>query len=370
MNFSIWEHNHFLAADVVIIGAGITGLSTAASIKEKRPELQVIIVERGIIPTGASTKNAGFACFGSVSELKEDLDKMGDQAMTDLVDMRWKGLHKTRNRLSDEIIDYQQFGGFELLFNENDTTLHDLKSINEKLYPLFEKDVFQDYSHQLPCFHFGSQVKHLIRNEMEGQLDTGKLISSLWNYCTGLGVRIYTGSRVTHVEQNKLIINGSVPISASAIALCTNAFTNELIPVDLKPGRGIVLAVRPQKPLSFRGAFHYDQGFYYFRNYHDLLIIGGGRNLDFEKEETTFFGFNENILEKLNQDIQQMIIPGIKYEIVHQWSGIMAFGEVKSPIIKELPNGLFAGVRLGGMGVAIGSMVGENLANSIITARF
>jgi len=370
MNFSIWEHNHFLTADVVIIGAGITGLSTAASIKEKRPELKVIIIERGILPTGASTKNAGFACFGSVSELKEDLDKMGTQGMTDLVDLRWKGLNKTRNRLLDESIDYHQFGGYELLFKENDESLDNLSIINESLLTLFGQEVFQDYTHQLPCFHFGPQVNHLIRNELEGQLDTGKLVSSLWNYCMGLGVKIYTGSRVTHVEQNRIIINGSIPISTTAIALCTNAFTKELANVDLKPGRGIVLAVRPKKPLSFRGNFHYDQGFYYFRNYHDLLIIGGGRNLDFESEETTFFGFNETILHKLNQDIREMIIPNNGYEVIHQWSGIMAFGEVKSPIIQELENGIFVGVRLGGMGVAIGSMVGEILASKIINARF
>jgi glycine/D-amino acid oxidase-like deaminating enzyme len=61
---SLWEKQSFLEYDVIVVGAGITGLSTAVSIKEKNPKISVLVVERGILPTGASTKNAGFACFG------------------------------------------------------------------------------------------------------------------------------------------------------------------------------------------------------------------------------------------------------------------------------------------------------------------
>ena len=41
----------------------------------------------------------------------------------------------------------------------------------------------------------------------------------------------------------------------------------------------------------------------------------------------------------------------------------MAFGDTKEPILKPISKNVFAGVRLGGMGVAIGSMVGEKLAD-------
>ena len=37
-----------------------------------KPKSKVLILERGIFPNGASTKNAGFATFGSLSEIISD----------------------------------------------------------------------------------------------------------------------------------------------------------------------------------------------------------------------------------------------------------------------------------------------------------
>ena len=44
-----------------------------------------------------------------------------------------------------------------------------------------------------------------------------------------------------------------------------------------------------------------------------------------------------------------------------EWSGIMAFGKIKSPIIKKVSDKIAIGVRSGGMGVAIGTQVGKEL---------
>ena len=42
-----------------------------------------------------------------------------------------------------------------------------------------------------------------------------------------------------------------------------------------------------------------------------------------------------------------------------EWSGIMAFGKTKMPIVKSVSEGVAIGVRIGGMGMAIGSIVGK-----------
>ena len=41
----------------------------------------------------------------------------------------------------------------------------------------------------------------------------------------------------------------------------------------------------------------------------------------------------------------------------------MGIGNTKKPIVKELSDNVICGVRLGGMGIAIGSLVGKNLAD-------
>jgi len=85
---SIWEQETFYAPqDIVIVGSGFVGLWSAFHLKKKNPKLKITIVDRGIIPTGASTRNAGFACFGSLSEVIYDAQTMGTDKMLQLVEM-------------------------------------------------------------------------------------------------------------------------------------------------------------------------------------------------------------------------------------------------------------------------------------------
>src|SRR4051794_20986302 len=94
---SIWEKQSFYApADILIAGSGFIGLWSAWWLKKKHPHLRITIIDRGIMPTGASTRNAGFACFGSVTELMKDVLVMGEDRMLELVEMRYKGLSRIR----------------------------------------------------------------------------------------------------------------------------------------------------------------------------------------------------------------------------------------------------------------------------------
>src|SRR5437764_1278060 len=104
---SFWERESLLDYDCIVIGSGIVGLSTAISLKEINPSLRVMILERGILPGGASTRNAGFACFGSPTELLADIELDGADAMTALVEKRFLGLGKLRKRLGDKEIGYE-----------------------------------------------------------------------------------------------------------------------------------------------------------------------------------------------------------------------------------------------------------------------
>jgi len=96
---SFWEQNSFLKYDFIIVGSGIVGLSAAANLKEQLPDCSVLVLERGILPSGASTKNAGFACFGSLTEILSDFKTMGEVASLQLIARRWQGLQQLQQRL-------------------------------------------------------------------------------------------------------------------------------------------------------------------------------------------------------------------------------------------------------------------------------
>ena len=371
MKPSLWEKQSFLTSDFLIIGAGITGLSAAASIKENLPKARVTVLERGALPSGASTKNAGFACFGSVSELLNDIYLLGEDGMVELVQMRWDGLQKTCQRLGRNNIDIQVKSGYELVERRDHPMLDEVDRLNKLLHPFFQTTVFANADEKINQFGFNN-TSHLIQNHLEGQLDTGKLLFALWQYCAQLGIQIHTGCEVTNIEEldHEIHVNTTeAKFISSKVGVCTNAFTPKLLNdevLDLGPGRGMVLSVKPSSPLLFEGTFHYDEGYYYFRDYYEKLLFGGGRNLALDDEETTEFGINNKIKSKLISDIERIILPNQNYEVEMEWSGIMAFGRDKKPIIKKVSDNLVLGVRLGGMGVAIGSLVGEEVSELLI----
>lgn len=377
---SIWEQLSFLEQEYIIIGSGIVGLSTAISIKEKVPSAQVLILERGILPTGASTKNAGFACFGSLSEILHDVQIMGEVTALSLVQDRKMGLVKLRERLGDARIDFQNLGGFELLREHELHYLENLESVNSALFPLFKNTVFYEKRSLIDEFGFSKRnIKSMIYNPFEGQIDTGKMMLSLLALASSLGVKIYTGAEVLkfHEESECVKIEvaspyykSSILFKTSALAICTNAFTKTLLPdLNINPGRGLVLATTPIPDLKFKGVFHMEEGYYYFRNFQNRIILGGGRNLSFIRETSTEFEVNEEILENLKKHLFDTIIPETKCEVEHIWTGIMAFGENKKPIVKLISNKIAVGARLGGMGVAIGSNLGDQLASLLLKLR-
>ena len=118
MNLSFWEkQTWFTNIDFTIVGSGIVGLHCALELQKKHPKAKILILEKGTLPEGASTKNAGFACFGSISEILDDLENQPQQAVIDLVKKRKKGLELLRKNLGDTAIDYQQNGGYEVFLD-------------------------------------------------------------------------------------------------------------------------------------------------------------------------------------------------------------------------------------------------------------
>jgi glycine/D-amino acid oxidase-like deaminating enzyme len=370
---SYWEKDSFLNYDLIVLGSGIVGLSTAASYKEKHRSARILILESGIFPTGASTKNAGFACYGSAAEIWNDVQMLGINKALEVVGLRVEGLKKLRKRLGDEGIGYEELGGGEIFLRNEEFQTDRLPQLNDWLRPFFKKDVFiQDLGR---IKHLGFQagtIKDFVTNTVEGQIDTGKMMTSLLSYCRQIGIEILTGCKAILPEKK----NGNWQISmedsliefrAERVAICTNAFTTFLFPdLDIRPGRGQVLITKPIDNLRFKGIFHFDEGYYYFRNVGNRILFGGGRNLDFETESTHEIALNHAIQDKLEEYLKTLILPeGADFEIDHRWAGIMAFGKEKVPIIQDFGDGLVAGVRMNGMGIAMGTEVGERLAEML-----
>ena len=149
---------------------------------------------------------------------------------------------------------------------------------------------------------------------------------------------------------------------SNKLIIASNGFSKGLINENVQPARAQVIITKPINNLKIKGSFHLQEGYYYFRNIDDRILIGGGRNLDFSNEKTMNFGQTDLIQNKLEEILKTIILPTTSFEIDQRWSGIMGVGDKKKPIVKQISNHVFCGVRLGGMGIAIGSLVGRELA--------
>lgn len=370
MSWSYWERNTFFKhQNVLIIGAGIVGLSTAIALKKANSQLEVTVLDRGVLPSGASTKNAGFACFGSISELVDDLKNSGRSEVLSLVEKRWKGLQFLMDQLGANVIDYQGFGSYEI-FTDKDDLLHQeclsyLEDFNRDLTSIIGAHVFESVDEKMQDFGL-TNCPHLIANRYEGQIDTGKMMKALLSKARALDVNVMLGLSVKRLTEKGVLTENDQELTADQIVLTTNGFASQLMDVDVKPARAQVMVTKPIDNLKIKGCFHYDKGYYYFRNVHDRLLIGGGRNVDFEGEETFDMENTGLIMDAIKQIVDQNILRDQVYEVDYAWSGIMGVGDNKSPIVKRIDDRTIAGVKLGGMGVAIGSLIGVEVAELVL----
>ncbi|PKA98204.1 glycine/D-amino acid oxidase-like deaminating enzyme [Flavobacteriaceae bacterium MAR_2009_75] len=370
MNLSYWEYKTWLSnVDFTIVGSGIVGLSCALRLHERFPKAKILILEKGFLPQGASTKNAGFACFGSISEIIDDLRSHSEEQVQQLVKMRWYGIQLLRKTLADSNIDYQRWGGHEIFLDKDDLLynecLEKLESVNKLLYPIFKANPFFEKKN---IFNFNKVKDYYISHKFEGQIDTGKMMQALLRQVQKNKVILLNSVEVEEFAENGTNITVKTNLfefKTKKLIVATNGFAEKLLNESIKPARAQVLLTKPIENLKVAGTFHFERGYYYFRNIDNRILIGGGRNLDFKAEETTEFGLSDLVQNRLEGLLRDIILPNIPFEIESRWSGIMGTGQEKQPIVKQLSNNVYCGVRLGGMGIAIGSLVGKEVADLV-----
>lgn len=366
---SIWEaETFFTPQDFIIVGGGLVGLWCAWELKAKHPLGKITMLEGGVIPTGASTRNAGFACFGSPTEMIADAKTMGEAKMWAIVEQRFKGIEKIRKHFGDAVIDYDACGGYECLGSEKAEEVADqLEWLNAGMKNITgSADAFNWSNHQLQEFGF-TGFDALIENKMEGGLHSGKLVQALMQKVQGAGVTILTGSKVLAVEERgsniQITTENDLHFTTANVLYCTNAFSSVLVSeLQITPARGQILVTSPIEGLKMSGTFHHDEGYYYFRNLGNRVLIGGARNKAFDEEQTNELETTGIVQDELERFLSTSILPGVDYTITNRWSGIMGFSKSKEPMIQQVSRNSLAVVACNGMGVALSPIIAAQVA--------
>ena len=352
--------------DFAVLGSGLIGKQIAIKLKKNHPKARVAMIDRMPISYGASTRNAGFACFGSITEIVDDLSQTPEQQVFETLHKRFIGIQQLVREFGQAAIGYEATGSYELFQSASafDFAQDHIDVINQKVAEYTAaKQVFKIQS--TTNLNTGFYAKG-IYNPYEGAINSGLLNQVISEQSLALGVLPMFGFNVESIQPisngYELIADSGLILKSKQLIIANNAFAKSFLPdQDIQPARGQIILTKPLKQLSLNGIFHVDQGYYYFRHVGDRLLLGGGRQ-HFKSEENTFdFEGSESVKNHLIDWMQEWILPKQSFEIETHWSGIMAMGQHKLPIVERVNEHLTCCVRMSGMGVALGPVLSDQV---------
>ena len=366
MSASYWERTAWRDPhDLVIVGAGITGSAAAWYYLRANPGASVVLLERSAHPSGASTRNAGFTCVGTVGEGLDDLANESEDEVVDRIRRRYEGLKLLQGELTAQETGHRMTGGHELFSDESDfeRCAAEIPRFNRYLKEITgESEVYKAVR---------ANGKPAISIAIEGHLHSGKLMQALHRKVREAGGRVQWGMPVASVETGEVCLHSGEGITARNILVATNGFTGGIpgMPV-VHPARGLVLVVQGAGIDRWTGSWHAERGFTYWRDVEGGLLIGGGRHLDIPGERTMEAGVNPVIRDYLWTFLHETL--GVSVETVtDQWNGVMGFPEGrKTPHMTQVKPGVWLAAGLSGMGVALGLGLGRDVVGKILNGQF
>ncbi|MCB9245510.1 MAG: FAD-binding oxidoreductase [Flavobacteriales bacterium] len=373
-NISFWDLNRTVSCDALVIGAGFSGLRIALLLKKERHNWNIVVVDRLPIGAAASTRNAGFACFGSPSEILADLRTLGPDRCRNLLERRIRGVNRLRAEMHAARLEPGEFGGYEVFFADH-------PEFQEHVYDQLDRvnDLLSD---MLPASGTYAEVaidKFQMRfspsalyTASEFQLNPADLHMYYTRTAEDAGVQILRGIDVRDfTEENAGWSVGTSEgvIRCKRVVYCGNGgnlSADMNPPVD--PARGQILITNELDALQWRGNFHICEGYYYFRNFGKRVLLGGARHLDKPGEQTDDLGQSQHIQNHLEHVLKQLLLPNKSYLVERRWSGTMGFRrDASKEVVVDAPARNFWSLYgYGGMGVALHTEATETLLNRIL----
>lgn len=352
MTVSYWmdrNRTRKIQSDIVIVGGGIAGLSTAYWLNKEDPALKIAVVEKGQLGDGATGRNAGFITCGSVEHYNRLVGKHGAQEAEQI----WKFSEENLNLLKKNIIQsrgqtigFEQKGSFSLAsteheFNELKNSAELMKSSDIRVDVLKVDEV----NKRLGVSQFVGGIKYLDDASVHPLLLLNTLKEIILEQA-GSNVQFYENAEVFSIESdrnsgNKLVRTKSGVFESSLVVLATNAYSSLLdkyFENKIFPTRGQILATEPV-PLFMEGPCYANFVLDYFRQLPTgELIIGGFRQL----QKDTELGYSDQTSDVIQSALDKFIFdhipPARAAKITHRWTGVMGFSVDGQPLVGSLPN--------------------------------
>ncbi len=356
-----------IRADVAVVGAGFTGLSTALFLAERGYD--VVVLEARKVGWGASGRNGGQLLDGFV-----EIDKIERRLGHEAAQVAWRMGLECRDIVLERIERYGidcdlKFGYLDLALNRRDIQ-HFYSEIERKRslgYPHALQFVPKD---ELPAYIGSERYVAGLVNRANGHLHPLNLCIGEAAAAESLGARIFERSPITRVRHGRepVVETANGRVRAGKVVLAGNAYLGRVEPKlygTVIPSGSYIIATEPLGPERARELLPQDMaacdqkvGLDYFRLTPDhRLLFGGLCNYSGRDPKDITGALRPNMLKVFPQ------LADVRIE--YEWGGYIAISIKRIPQFGRIGENTYYAHGYSGHGLAPSHMAGKVLADAI-----
>ncbi|MEZ4695685.1 MAG: FAD-binding oxidoreductase [Rhodothermales bacterium] len=357
---SFWIRNNrpSFRYDAVIVGGGIVGCATAFWLRRIRPGLNIAILEREYLGSGASGRNAGFVLQGTATSYALDIDRFGRQLAARLYQLTLENRNLIFSEIPSDAIDAHATGSVTAAGSDKES-----ESLR-KSEGLLRQDGFAAE------YHSSAEINGILGSRgfyggllvpSGGVLDPVKLLRFLASQSRAT-LYEYDPVESVHTDGSMArIVTGHREFESDHVLVSANAYLPLVLPESdgarhVRPVRAQMLATAPVPVFLERPVYSHDGYFYVRQHASGRILVGGARHLHVADE----VGYSDAVTSTLQRDLESYLsefFPRVgDFEVVDRWSGTMGFSPDGRPSVGSLPgnaHGLWvAGFTGHGMSIA------------------
>ena len=312
------------SVEALVIGAGVSGLSAAMALHGSG--VDTLVVERGAVGSGASTKNAGYLMRGGADNYAAAVDLLGREGAAGL----WRATEENLERLI--ALGVESVDGFErrpstLLAYEDDEDL-DIEAsaammredgFDAELVTSGEDTLWREMPPRCALVNPGDAVVNpermitWLRSHVRAPIAKRTEVFDLIESDAGVTVRTSAGD-----------------IRAERVLVCANAWASRLVDCPVVANRGQMLALRVPESVRLDHAYSANRGSEYFRAAEPGVVVVGGWRKHFEHEERTDTAGGSVNVQRGLEDFAARALGG-RYPVIARWGGVMGFSPAGLP---------------------------------------
>jgi len=358
MTTSHWFRTHTfknpdINADVVIVGGGYVGLSTAYWLSELRPSLKIVLLDRSHLGAGASGRNAGFLTKGSATFYKTLTQHWGPEKARMLYEFGADSVQLAHQKVlkSSPEIRFDKTTSLTLFQTDNHKQSWNSSGFNPEDFGFQWKE-----SDELPS-KIRNSFYGAYENEGEFRVNPIQIINSLRLSLEARKIQIIENLSAFDLTSDGIVTEYN-SIKCKQVILALNGYFSQFnseFKKWVKPCRAQMLAVELEDDIDST-SLHYDspERVYWRKDSEKTLLIGGKRVLDEKGEDGDFEKVSPVIQAGLESYLREQL--KVRYKVLHRWSGIMGFTDHELPILTKIhaPLETFAVGGFSGHGMGFG----------------